>query len=220
MSTVIAIEETSGVIVVQEFLAPQILEVVSQGPQGPEGPKGDLGDVGPMGPEGPQGPKGDTGDKGEQGPITWMDLVAWPSQLVGPATLGSISGNVRSHARASGPTIYRFIPSPYNQQNDAFYSHFSEGVLSGLIVSRGGSDLVNPLETAGLMPRVNSFNGRSGSVLLTRNDVVAALYSENTGEMLYLIVERALFSGSSGNGVVYADEFTIVLSNGQTFYTI
>jgi hypothetical protein len=107
---------TNGTVVVQETAPPQIIEIVSVGPQGPEGPEG------PVGPEGPQ---------------SWMDIVARPSAASGTATVGGVGGKVRTHTKVGLPDVFRFIPDPYDPTVDAFYSTFTAGVLSDLIVTRG-----------------------------------------------------------------------------------
>lgn len=67
---------------------------------------------------------------------TWGTLVFWPSAEAGTATVSSQPGAVRSHSRA-GQTVYRFIPANGDMALDGFYTTYSGGVLSGLIVSRG-----------------------------------------------------------------------------------
>jgi hypothetical protein len=71
-------------------------------------------------------------------PITpsWADLVMWPSASAGTATVSGQAGAVRSHTRG-GVTYYRFIPTSFNPALDGFYSGYTGGVLSGLLVSRG-----------------------------------------------------------------------------------
>lgn len=68
--------------------------------------------------------------------LSWGALVFWPSAAVGTATVSTQPGAVRSHSRA-GQTVYRFIPDNGDMALDAFYTTYSGGVLSGLIVSRG-----------------------------------------------------------------------------------
>lgn len=68
---------------------------------------------------------------------TWMDLVARPSVAVGTATVSTVTGDVRKHTKTGKADIYRFIPSNGDEALDAFYSTFSAGALSGLIVARG-----------------------------------------------------------------------------------
>jgi hypothetical protein len=82
------------------------------------------------GPQGVKGDKGDKGDAGENAPLLWIDLVSmWDT----PPTF--LSGTVWSYTW-EGVTRYRNVPSPYDPTNDSFYSSFSGGILSGLIVSR------------------------------------------------------------------------------------
>jgi hypothetical protein len=64
--------------------------------------------------------------------LSWMDYAGWPSVEAGTVAAGA----VRSHTR-QGVTVYRLIPEPYDDAQDAFYNTFSGGVLSGLIVTRG-----------------------------------------------------------------------------------
>jgi len=64
--------------------------------------------------------------------LGWIDYVMWPSAPAGTVAAGS----VRSHTRG-GVTVYRLIPAPYNPGQDAFYTTFSGGALSGLITARG-----------------------------------------------------------------------------------
>lgn len=54
-----------------------------------------------------------------------------------PTNLGAITGgNVWSYT-LSETTRYRFVPTTYDPTKDAFYTTYSEGILSGLIVTRG-----------------------------------------------------------------------------------
>lgn len=54
-----------------------------------------------------------------------------------PTNLGAITGgNVWSYT-LNGTTRYRFVPTAYDPTEDAFYTTFSGGILSGLIVTRG-----------------------------------------------------------------------------------
>ena len=72
-------------------------------------------------------------------PLTWDFLAAkWsvPPAEVGTATVSGQSGVVLSHA-LEGVTRFRFVPGVYSAAQDAFYSTYSGGVLSGLITSRG-----------------------------------------------------------------------------------
>ena len=69
---------------------------------------------------------------GPKAPAAWIDYVGWPS-----TALGTVEGGaVRSYTRGVD-VVYRFIPDPYDAAQDAFYSHFDGGALSGLIAARG-----------------------------------------------------------------------------------
>lgn len=67
--------------------------------------------------------------------LTWDFLATnWTSA---PSVAGTVAGGtVYSYVR-SGVARYRLVPTSYSAAQDAFYSGFSGGVLSGLIVSRG-----------------------------------------------------------------------------------
>ena len=71
--------------------------------------------------------------------LSWGFLVTnWtdaPAQ-VGAATVSSQPGSVWSW-RYGTTTRYRFVPTTYSAALDGFYSTYTGGVLSGLIVSRG-----------------------------------------------------------------------------------
>lgn len=64
--------------------------------------------------------------------LTWDYLIFFPS--VQEATISG--GKVRKHTK-NGLSVYRFIPTPYNPTQDAFYESFTSGTLSGLITTRG-----------------------------------------------------------------------------------
>lgn len=64
--------------------------------------------------------------------LGWIDYVTWPSAEAGTVAAGA----VRSHTRG-GVTVFRLIPSNGNPAQDAFYTTFTGGVLSGLITTRG-----------------------------------------------------------------------------------
>ena len=68
--------------------------------------------------------------------LTWDHLVFWPSSDAGTATVSGTSGFVSSHTK-SGQTYFRFRPEPYSAALDGFYTTFTGGVLSGLVVTRG-----------------------------------------------------------------------------------
>lgn len=76
---------------------------------------------------------------GDNLPLTWDFLATkWttPPTEVGAATVSGQTGAVFLYA-LEGVTRYRFVPSVYLAALDGFYSEYSGGVLSGLIVSRG-----------------------------------------------------------------------------------
>lgn len=56
---------------------------------------------------------------------------------VEPSLNSSITGGDVYDYTLDGTTRYRFVPTTYDPTQDAFYSNFSGGTLSGLIVSRG-----------------------------------------------------------------------------------
>ena len=71
--------------------------------------------------------------------LSWDFLVAnWSTAptVAGAATVSSQPGQVWAHV-LRGVTRFRFVPDTYSPALDAFYSGYSGGVLSGLIVSRG-----------------------------------------------------------------------------------
>jgi hypothetical protein len=55
---------------------------------------------------------------------------------VGTATVSSQTGKVFEYPLGT-TTRYRFVPTTYSAALDGFYSTYTGGVLSGLIVSRG-----------------------------------------------------------------------------------
>ena len=67
-------------------------------------------------------------------PLTWAMLTTtWDSP---PTKVGTVaSGDVYSYVH-KGATYYRLVPYTYAAASDAFYSTFSGGVLSDLVVSR------------------------------------------------------------------------------------
>lgn len=66
---------------------------------------------------------------------TWEYLVAnWSSE---PTLNSTISGGEVYNYILSGVTRYRFIPTTYDPTQDAFYSTFTSGTLSNLIITRG-----------------------------------------------------------------------------------
>ena len=72
---------------------------------------------------------------GDTLPLTWDFLVMnWSTA---PAVVGTVAtGDVYAYT-LGGVTRYRLVPSVYSAAQDAFYSSFSGGVLSGLICTRG-----------------------------------------------------------------------------------
>lgn len=69
----------------------------------------------------------------EQGVTTWIDYATGFSAL--PTLLETIDdGDVYEYTYSNG-TLYRLVPS--GSEQDAFYTTFSGGVLSGLVVSKG-----------------------------------------------------------------------------------
>lgn len=71
----------------------------------------------------------------ELGGLRWIDIVVWPSVVLGTTTLGGNIGTVYAHTSGS-TTYYRFIPSTYSAALDKFYLSYSNNVLSSLVASR------------------------------------------------------------------------------------
>ena len=79
------------------------------------------------------------------GSPTWTSLAAssaaWDYYVmnwsVEPALDSSIAGGDVYTYTLDATTRYRFVPTTYDPTQDAFYTTFSGGVLSGLIVTRG-----------------------------------------------------------------------------------
>lgn len=68
-------------------------------------------------------------------PVTWTALAtSWttPPTLSAPIAAGAVYAYT-----LDATTRYRLVPSPYDAALDAFYTTFSGGILSGLIVTRG-----------------------------------------------------------------------------------
>lgn len=66
---------------------------------------------------------------------TWdLYVTNWS---VAPSLNGTITGGSVYDYTLNGTTRYRFVPDPYDPTLDAFYSTFSAGVLSDIIVTRG-----------------------------------------------------------------------------------
>ena len=69
---------------------------------------------------------------------TWADYaLRWstPPTPAGEAT-SPVAGQVYAYT-LGGVTRYRLVPTVYTPANDAFYSSFSNGACTGLIVNRG-----------------------------------------------------------------------------------
>ncbi|MFN3332796.1 MAG: hypothetical protein ACK47M_09830 [Caldilinea sp.] len=66
---------------------------------------------------------------------SWFHFITnWD---MAPVLIDSIpSGDVYAYV-LDGVTRYRLVPDPYAVEDDAFYTTFTGGVLSGLIVTRG-----------------------------------------------------------------------------------
>lgn len=68
-------------------------------------------------------------------PLTWTSLAtSWSTPPTLAATIAA--GQVYAYTLDS-VTRYRLVPNPYAAAQDAFYTTFTGGVLSGLIVTRG-----------------------------------------------------------------------------------
>jgi hypothetical protein len=79
-------------------------------------------------------------------PPTWNALVMnWSSKPTKNATAATspVAGTVYNYVTTipayAGQTIYRLVPTTYSPANDAFYTTFTNGVLSGLIVARSST---------------------------------------------------------------------------------
>lgn len=67
--------------------------------------------------------------------LTWIEMVSkWTNPPLLVATLPN--GIVLSYTTNEN-IFFRLVPNPYNASQDAFYSEFTGGVLSGLIIARG-----------------------------------------------------------------------------------
>lgn len=83
------------------------------------------------------GRKGDKGDKGDSGDGSdnWVNLMSlWtesPTQLY-----SSINGVILAYSHQE-TTKYRFVPTPYNSYEDAFYEDWDGVELMRLIARRG-----------------------------------------------------------------------------------
>lgn len=67
--------------------------------------------------------------------LDWGYLSSHFSQ--DPILAATITGGEVWEYVLNGVTRYRFVPNPYSYSGDAFYSTYTGGVLSGLIVARG-----------------------------------------------------------------------------------
>jgi hypothetical protein len=88
--------------------------------------------AGQPGPQGPAGPAG----QDSAGWTYYATRWSLPPAAAGVATVSSAAGTVTTY-QLDGVTRWRFVPDDYDAALDAFYSAFSGGVLSGLIVARG-----------------------------------------------------------------------------------
>lgn len=70
-----------------------------------------------------------------EGISTWSYYATTWS--VEPTLNSSITGGDVYNYTLNGTTRYRFVPTTYDSTQDAFYSTFSAGVLSDIIVTRG-----------------------------------------------------------------------------------
>lgn len=68
-------------------------------------------------------------------PVTWIYYATTWS--VSPTLNSSIAGGDVYNYTLSETTRYRFVPTTYDPTLDAFYTTFSGGVLSGIIIARG-----------------------------------------------------------------------------------
>jgi hypothetical protein len=67
----------------------------------------------------------------------WVDLVAmWAVTPVLNVVVPVLGGSVYDYEYKNGTTLYRHVPSPYNAAQDAFYTTYAGGVLSGLVSAR------------------------------------------------------------------------------------
>lgn len=81
---------------------------------------------------------------GQPGPpgndaTSWTALATrWssPPVSIGTASVNGAPGSVISYT-SEGVTRFRFVPTIYDAALDGFYASFTDGVLGGLIVSRG-----------------------------------------------------------------------------------
>jgi hypothetical protein len=75
-----------------------------------------------------EGPSGDS--------KTWISLVSeWTEEPVNEEYSGT-DGEVLKYTYGL-TNYYRFIPNPYNSNNDGFYENYTNPTLSDLIITRG-----------------------------------------------------------------------------------
>ena len=149
-----------------------------QGPQGPQGPQGIPGEKGERGEQGPQGPQGEPGVSHEHSNKDVLDLIS-QTTLDDIDKINEIENTLNEHlenhpaggegSTGGGPSN----PSDYlHKVNDkALLSDVSQGDLDdGYITPKVIADyLANLLSTSGI--NVLSVNGKTGAVLITREDV-------------------------------------------------
>ena len=72
---------------------------------------------------------------------TLTDVRTWEYYVsnwsVEPAQVGTVAAGAVWSYTLGGVTRFRLVPTTYSASQDAFYTTFSGGVLSGFIVSRG-----------------------------------------------------------------------------------
>ncbi|UOF78927.1 hypothetical protein [Caudoviricetes sp.] len=67
--------------------------------------------------------------------LTWEYYAT--NWSIAPTLNSTITGGSVYNYTLDGTTRYRFVPDPYDSTQDAFYTTFSVGVLSGILVTRG-----------------------------------------------------------------------------------
>lgn len=115
-------------------------QVEGTGEKGEKGDKGDQGIQGVAGPIGPAGPQGLPGNlvehKHDEYLKSWINLATgWSTEPTLNKTIAS--GDVYNYVfkTATGTaTLYRLVPS--GSADDAFYSTFSNDVLSNLVATK------------------------------------------------------------------------------------
>ena len=136
-----AVKKTYKIEVAQVGIKGDTGATGAQGIQGAQGATGAKGDTGAQGIQGVKGDAGLTGLQGIQGEkgldgsgsatIKWLDYIVGASSSSLNTTIAT--GTVVNYVYA-GVTYYRLIPS--GTAIDAFYSTFSNGVLSGLLAQK------------------------------------------------------------------------------------